>query len=162
MTIFISGCGYYFPNPSLPFNLLHSQFGMLLPFCNNHTLMIVSSYVIVFYRIQTISVLDVGAVSVWVSHVRYPELYRTSCIHIIRFHTGLATPTNLSHFCRSHYLSPVPLIYIRVYCHCFTYQYSHLTQDNANLHVCQFRRLICVRYILGCPFTFILGIPLIT
>jgi hypothetical protein len=69
-----------------------------------------------FYRIQIIPILHACAISVWVSYVRYPELYRMSCIHIIRFHTGLATLVNLSHFYRSHYLSSVPLIYIRVPC----------------------------------------------
>ena len=73
-------------------------------FYNNHTLMIVSIYVIFFYRIQTIPILHASAISVC-----YPGLYRMSCIHLIRFHKGLATLINLSHFYMSHYLSLIPL-----------------------------------------------------
>jgi hypothetical protein len=137
MNLFIGGCGYYFPHPSLPFTLLDSQFRMLSPFFTNHTLVIISSYVIViFYRIQTFPVLHASAITVWVSYVRYPGLYRTSCIHIIHFHTGFGNTYQSFTFLHvapfiisSTHLSSCTLSSLHIYL------YSYLTQDNVTLHV---------------------------
>ena len=100
-----------------------------------HTLLIVSRYVIIFF-IECQSPLSCILVQYQSESRMFVILDCTNVMHTNHtFSHGFGDTYQTFTFYRSHYLSSVPLIYLRVYCPCFTYYYSHLIQDNANLHV---------------------------